>query len=107
MSNLKTNQNSKSNTYFKLNLVLLAITVIANIIAYKYLPDQVGIHSTGGEFDKYIGKMMFLFLTPLVSIIINVYSSVIVSKVALKGFIVGIILTGVNIFIILSNLNLV
>ncbi|WP_348623901.1 DUF1648 domain-containing protein [Paenibacillus peoriae] len=59
----------KKNTEVYIVVGLIVITLLINIIAYPYLPDQVGIHQRSGNFDNYISKLGFLVVLPSIQII--------------------------------------
>lgn len=95
----------KVNIGLMVGIVSIVITVIMNLIAYKYLPENVGIHWRNGEMDRHIGKMVFMILTPGVLVISNVYVNLIKKEAQMKGLLVNILLVVVNAVMIYFNVR--
>ena len=89
----------------KINKVITVIILLANIVAVFFLPDKVGVHMSGGRFDNYVSKYLFLFLTPLVTIIITHYTKMAEKGIYIKGLIVNLILLVVNFWVLFENLK--
>lgn len=51
---------------------LIAVTLLSNIFAYPYLPDQIGIHQQAGQIDDYVSKLAFIFLIPCTQVIASI-----------------------------------
>ncbi len=89
----------------KINKVIVAIILISNILAVFFLPEKVGIHMSGGRFDSYVSKYIFLFLTPAVTIIITLYTKMSEKGIYIKGLIVNVILFMANCWMLFENLR--
>ncbi len=46
--------------------IAILITIICNIIAYNYLPDNIGLQvNTSGDINNYISKNLFVVFAPI------------------------------------------
>lgn len=81
---------------------LIAITVLSNIIAYPFLPDQVGIHQSAGEMDNYVSKLVFVCLLPAVQIIASIITKM-TQKTTLTLVILNVAIVLINAFLIYIN----
>jgi len=89
----------------KINKVIIGIILLSNILAVFFLPDKVGVHMSGGRFDSYVSKYLFVFLTPVVTILITLYTKMSEKGIYIKGFIVNLILVVVNSLMLFENLK--
>jgi len=89
----------------KINRLITAFIIFTNIVAVFFLPDKVGIHMSHGHFDSYVSKYVFLFLTPVVTIIITHYTKISEKGIYIKGLIVNLILLVVNFWMLFENLK--
>lgn len=86
---------------------LAILSIIINLVSYKYLPEKVGLQlNTKGILVNYVPRLIFIVITPIVVFISNTYSFIAKDdNTVLKGFIVEIIFFVVNIIIIFSNVK--
>jgi len=83
---------------------LILLSIIINVIAYKYLPEKIGMQiDLKGNLDNYVSKNFFLVMMPIIVIIINYYYSADSHK--FKGLAAQMIFSIVNIAIIFTNLK--
>ena len=103
---MKKNINSE-NLSNKISIALVIVSILINLVAYRYLPEKISIHTNGnGVPDNYVPKMFFVALTPAILFIINIVSIKLRKNELLKYFALTIILFFVNILIIFSNMKL-
>lgn len=91
----------------KLNITFLVLCLAINIISFKYLPSKVALQiATNGDLTNFIPKLLFLFTTPLIILLIALYNyfkselrilSSLIPVVII--FILNLIILGMNLFI--------
>ncbi len=86
---------------------MIAITLLSNLIAYRSLPDQMGIQVKSfqfkaDDFTNYIPKLGFLFLIPGIQIVASIFRGGGKSKTSL--LVLNTVLVIVNSFTIYINL---
>ncbi|WP_151736713.1 DUF1648 domain-containing protein ['Paenibacillus yunnanensis' Narsing Rao et al. 2020] len=94
--------------YVYLSVGLIFLTLVINLIAYSWLPDQIGIHMSGGQIDNYVGKLLFVFLVPGLQAFVTVMT--LWSQKPSKNLVlilVNVFCVGLDIWMINYNLNLV
>ena len=89
----------------KILLVMLALTVLVNIVAYNYLPQEIAAQITiSGEKANYISKPIYLIAGPVILLGIYLFTRS-MDKEKEKGyFFTGVIIFMINIVFILINL---
>lgn len=85
---------------------MIAITLLSNFIAYRSLPDQMGIQVKSfqfkaDDFTNYIPKRVFLFLIPGIQIVASIFRE---RKSKTSLLVLNTILVIVNSFTIYINL---
>lgn len=88
----------------KVYLGFLAIVVTANAVLYQALPEQIGIHETGGVMDSFINKWLFLMLIPSVMAAYYLFSNRIRNESEKRRLLVGLVLVAVNGMILFMNI---
>lgn len=97
----------KRDTVFYIIAGMIAITLLSNLIAYRSLPDQMGIQVKSfqfkaHDFTNYIPKLGFLFLIPGLQIVASILSGRRKSRTSL--LVLNTVLVIVNSFTIYINL---
>ncbi|AIQ20393.1 hypothetical protein H70357_29575 [Paenibacillus sp. FSL H7-0357] len=97
----------KRDTVFYIVAGMIAITLLSNFIAYRSLPDQMGIQVKSfqfkaDDFTNYIPKRVFLFLIPGIQIVASIFRGERKSKTSL--LVLNTVLVIVNSFTIYINL---
>ena len=96
----------KENVFVVINWIFVAITIIANILSYKHLPDSMVIQiNSAGEASNQLSKGIYLIMVPIVLLSISLYTSLNKNKSSIKYFILMTILFSVNIFTLYFNLR--
>lgn len=88
----------------KVYLGFMAIMITANTILYQALPDQIGIHETGGVMDSFVDKWLFLILIPSVMAAYFLFSNLIRNESEKRRLLVGAVLVAVNGMILFMNI---
>ncbi|EGT0001070.1 hypothetical protein I9Y31_003416 [Clostridium perfringens] len=79
------------------SLISILITVFINLVAYKYLPDNIALQTNG---QNVVPKIIFVFIFPCLSIIVNFFNLKINNRSSLNAILTSILLLVVNILII-------
>ncbi|MFT8316092.1 MAG: DUF1648 domain-containing protein [Clostridium sp.] len=88
----------------KLSLIIIALSIIINLIFYPFLPSSIMIHfNSSGNADNYIPKLMYIPFMAMLSIGIYALYRLIKQASAFANLGVSIVILGINIFSIYIN----
>lgn len=83
---------------------LVILSIIINLVAYKYLPDQIGMQTDlKGNLNNYVSKNAIVMMPIILGVMSYYYSE---NSNKLKGLAAQVIFLLVNIAIIFSNIKL-
>ena len=80
-----------------ISLISTLIIILTNIIAYKFLPDNIALQTNGGNI---VPKSIFVFIFPCLSIVVSFFNLKINNRSSLNAILTSILLLVVNILII-------
>ncbi|WP_150274807.1 DUF1648 domain-containing protein [Paenibacillus tepidiphilus] len=83
--------------YLYLSLGVILLTLVTNLIAYPWLPEQMGIHMSGGQIDNSVGKLLYVFMVPGLQVFVSIMT--VLSQKPTKN----LVLILVNVFCLALN----
>lgn len=89
-----------------LTRLLILLEVVINLVCYKFLPSNVGVHfDSYGNIDGTMPKLLFLFLLPVITLLMNLYFKKQNNNAQLKATLITVILFVANLVTLYINLK--
>ncbi len=89
-----------------LTKVLIILELLINIICYKFLPDNVGIHfDNSGNINGTIPKLLFIVFLPLITLLLNFYYKKLNNNSQMKTTLFTVVFFVINLVTLYINLR--
>ena len=86
--------------------VLIILEVLINIVCYKFLPSNVGVHfDSSGSINGTMPKLLFLFFLPLLTLLLNFYYKKVNNSSELKATLFTVAFFLINLVTLFINLR--
>lgn len=90
----------------KIAIGIILLGGVVNIAFYPWLPNDIAFHfNSAGETDGYISKLAFIFVQPLISVAIYLYSKIVKKIIDARSIASSVFMFGVDIVLLIINLR--
>ncbi len=89
-----------------LTRILIFLEILINLVCYQFLPSNVGVHfDSSGAIDGTMPKLLFLFLLPVITLLLNIYFKKMNPYAQMKATLVTVVLFIANLVTLYINLR--
>ena len=89
-----------------LTKILIILELIINMICYKFLPSNVGVHfDSSGNINGTIPKLLFIIFIPLLTLLLNFYYKKLNNSSEIKATLFTVIFFVINLVTLFINLR--